>query len=68
MIQAGDFIDTTLGVTFALSTLTAAGIFNMRQSFETLNDPSLGFGQIFSDVAGITCVRAWVYSNYFDCS
>lgn len=26
MIQAGDFIDTNLGVTFALSTLTAAGL------------------------------------------
>mmetsp|Transcript_828 Transcript_828/g.1234 ORF Transcript_828/g.1234 Transcript_828/m.1234 type:complete len:377 (-) Transcript_828:240-1370(-) len=38
MLQAGDLIDASLGVTFALSTLTAAG-----------------FGQIFSDVAGITC-------------
>eukprot|EP00511_Aplanochytrium_stocchinoi_P009368 CAMPEP_0204860864 /NCGR_PEP_ID=MMETSP1348-20121228/970_1 /ASSEMBLY_ACC=CAM_ASM_000700 /TAXON_ID=215587 /ORGANISM="Aplanochytrium stocchinoi, Strain GSBS06" /LENGTH=293 /DNA_ID=CAMNT_0052009907 /DNA_START=389 /DNA_END=1270 /DNA_ORIENTATION=- len=38
MLQAGDLIDASIGVTFALSTLTAAG-----------------FGQVFSDVAGITC-------------
>jgi len=36
MIQAGEMIDISLGVTFGLSTLTAAG-----------------FGQIFSDVAGV---------------
>ena len=46
MIQAGDAIDQSFGVTFALSTMTAAG-----------------FGQIFSDIAGITCGAARAHST-----
>ena len=48
MLQVGDLIDASIGVTFSLSTLTAAG-----------------FGQVFSDVAGITCVCSINHFEWF---